>query len=216
MSSRLPRVACTGLHESVVKSLLLFGTFSLLCLTAASADRVTSKRGSLELPEGVIEYEWPSFPYLARLHGLDGYGIYRLNVGPDGEVSSVETVKTTTHKIFDDAAIKAFRKWRFLPNSARQVTLPVTFIMRGEGHRMSEARRLAIRAPAPERQRSSRSGSGTYRFIVDYESGHVRDVQVIKPSGRPSFDAAVVKAYRQWRFMPRSVRTIDTTAGFAP
>ena len=188
-------------------------------MTAADAKRVTSKHGSMDLPESVIKYEWPKTPYLARLHGLDGYGIYRMNIDrATGTVSSVTVVKTTSHKMLDDAAVNAFRKWRFRPNSVSQVTMPGTFsvIDSGKRHPLSEARRLAIHAPAPERPRSGRSGSGLYRFIVDYETGRVTDVQIIKSSGHEGFDAAVVKAYRQWRFVPRSARSIDTTVGFAP
>ncbi len=90
----------------------------------------------------------------------------------------------------------------------------MTFTLRGKP--LGAARRLAVYAPDPERPVTNRRGSGTFRFIVDYETGNVVDVQVIKSTGRISFDQAVVKAYRQWRFLPRKVHSIDTTVGFAP
>ena len=202
-----------------MKKSTLFVALSLLCVTAADAEKVRSKHGSMDLPEHVVKYEWPKAPYLARLHGLDGYGVFRMNIDrATGNVSSVTVVKTTTHKMLDDAAVNAFRKWRFRPNTVSEVTMPGTFTVIGDGkrHPLSEARRHAIYAPAPERPRSGRSGSGAFRFIIDYETGRVTDVKIIKSSGNKDFDAAVVKAYRQWRFRPRSARSIDTTVGFAP
>ncbi len=204
--------------QLVKRSILLVG-LALFVITTADAKKVTSKHGSMDLPDSVVKYEWPKTPYLARLHGLDGYGVYRLNIDrATGTVSSVTIVKTTTHKMLDDAAVDAFRKWRFQPNSISELTLPGTFTVIGSGkrHPLSEARRLAIYAPTPERPRSGRSGSGVYRFIIDYNTGRTTDVQIIRSSGHEGFDAAVVRAYRQWRFVPRSARSIDTTVGFAP
>ena len=202
-----------------MKRAVLIVALLLSYLSTADAEKVRSKHGSMDLPEHVVKYEWPKPPYLARLHGLDGYGVFRMNIDrATGNVSSVTVVKTTTHKILDEAAVNAFRKWRFRPNTVSQVTMPGTFSIIGSGkrHPLSEARRLAIHAPAPERPRSGRRGSGVFRFMIDYDTGRVTDVKIIKPSGNEAFDAAVVKAYRQWRFIPRSARSIDTTVGFAP
>ncbi|MBA3544473.1 MAG: TonB family protein [Chthoniobacterales bacterium] len=104
-----------------MKNYLLFLAILLSCGGTVAAERINSKNGRANLPEGVIDYVWPSYPYLARLNEFDGQGFFRLNVDPGtGKVSSVEIVKTTTHKILDDAAIAAFRKWRFQPHSPRQ------------------------------------------------------------------------------------------------
>lgn len=187
----------------------------LLFVMAAQARRVTTERGGGDLPDSVVEYKWPIYPYLARVNLFDGQGFFRLQINSDtGSVSSVTIVKSTTHKILDDAAIRAFRKWRFKPHSAEAVIVPVTFTL--EGRHLSEARRLAVYAVEPERPVTFHTGSGAFRFIVDYETGKVVDVQIIKSSGRISFDQAVVKAYRQWCFLPRKVHSIDTTVGFAP
>ncbi|MBA3544474.1 MAG: TonB family protein [Chthoniobacterales bacterium] len=90
--------------------------------------------------------------------------------------------------------------------------MPVTFTV--VGRRLSEARRLAVYAPDPERLVTAHRGSGVFRFLVDYETGTVTDVRIIRSTGRPSLDQAVVKAYRQWTFLPHKIRTIDTTVGF--
>ena len=80
-------------------------------VTAADAKRVTSKHGSMDLPDSVVKYERPKTPYLAPLHGLDGYGVFRMNIDrATGAVSSVTVLKTTTDKMLDDAAVDAFKK----------------------------------------------------------------------------------------------------------
>ncbi len=39
-------------------------------------------------------------------------------------------------------------------------------------------------------------GAGTFRFIIDYETGKVTGVEILKSTGRPGFDQDVVKASR--------------------
>jgi TonB family protein len=189
--------------------------FLLFFYTTAEAKRVAEKQGYIDLPRGLLEYEWPTYPFEARLNDLDGEGLYRLEIDREtGRVSSVIVLKSTTHKILDDAAIKAFRKWRFQPNRFSAVRIPAIFTI--NGHKLGEARRLATYAPQPDRPVTARNGRGTYRFIVDYATGNVTEVKVLQSSGRKDFDRAVVKAYRQWRFVPHTVRSIDTTVAFGP
>jgi TonB family protein len=188
-------------------------TLSMSQKSKNPAGRVFNKAGYADLPEGVIEYVWPSYPYMARLNDYDGEGWYQLQIDRDtGRVTDVIILKSTTHKVLDDAAITAFRKWRFRPHTSQSVILPATFFL--QGRKLGEARRLAVYAPEPEHPVTRHSGVGTYRFIVDYNTGTVKDVQVIRSSGRKTFDAAVVKAYRQWRFLPHKIHSVDTTVGF--
>jgi len=90
--------------------------------------------------------------------------------------------------------------------------VPANFVY--DNQKISEARRLAVYAPDPPQPVTWHHGVGVFRFIVDYDTGKVTDVQITKSTGRPSFDQDVVKAYRQWRFLPHKVRSIDTTVGF--
>jgi len=55
---------------------------------------------------------------------LEGSGLYRLNIKPDGTVSSVTVLKSTGHILLDRAAIHAFRQWRFRPGALRTVKAP--------------------------------------------------------------------------------------------
>jgi TonB family protein len=197
-------------------NLLLIVFFLLLPIVeSADAKRVTTKHGGGDLPDSVIEYKWPSYPYLARAKLFDGAGRFRLHIDrATGNVTSVTVLKSTTHKLLDDAAVTAFMKWRFKPHAAETADVPVTFTLQGK--RLSEARRLAVYAVEPDQPVTFHSGNGVFRFIIDYETGQTTDVKIIRSTGRVSFDQAVIKAYRQWRFVPHKVHTIDTTVGFGP
>jgi TonB family protein len=74
---------------------------------------------------------YPDYPYAARDQHLEGSGLYRLNINPDGTVSSVIVLKSTGHSLLDHAAIHAFQQWRFRPGAPRVVKLPINFSMKG-------------------------------------------------------------------------------------
>ena len=191
---------------------------SLVLLTAAGSKSIAAGHPDTDannddIRKDILHEVRPKYPYIARLKGHDGYGRYRLSIDREtGRVTSVEVVKTSTHKELDDCAVKAFQQWRFRPGTVEAVIVPANFIY--DKQKISEARRLAVYAPDPPQPMTWHHGTGTFRFLVDYNTGKVTDVQIIKSTGRPSFDQDVLKAYRQWRFLPRTVRSIDVTVGF--
>jgi len=73
----------------------------------------------------------PAYPYAARDQQLEGSGLYRLNIKPDGTVASVTVLKSTGHRLLDGAAVDAFRQWRFKPGALHALKLPITFSMKG-------------------------------------------------------------------------------------
>lgn len=163
----------------------------------------------------IVEKHLPDYGLLARGYGFGGEGKYRLEIDPkNGNVTSVTIVKSTAHKILDNAAISALRRWRFRAHSPPAIIVPVDFNVRG--YTVDEAQRLAVKCVEPQLPPTWHHGKAVYRFIVDYESGDVTDVQIIKSSGIPKFDEAVVTAYRQWRFPPHKVRSIDETIVVRP
>jgi TonB family protein len=73
----------------------------------------------------------PEYPVEARNQWLQGKGLFTLIITKTGKVSSVEVAKSTGHTILDNAAIKAFKMWRFAPNSPMEKTsIPIEFVLR--------------------------------------------------------------------------------------
>jgi protein TonB len=85
-----------------------------------------------EIKAAAIYHPYPDYPVDARrAQHLTGSGIILAKVDQKtGKVTSVMMEKSTGHKILDDAALSAFRQWRFRPGtSIRQFHAPVNFIL---------------------------------------------------------------------------------------
>ena len=84
----------------------------------------------------------PEYPLPAQKRHWTGRGIFACNIRTDGTVASVDVLRSTGHEILDQAAIAAFRQWRFQPgDKLKLVRIPMNFWMNGSGvrQRMSGA-----------------------------------------------------------------------------
>jgi len=80
--------------------------------------------GSPQWPQTVD----PKYPLEARAKGLTGRGSAEVKVNPwTGYVTSVWMLKSTGHQILDNAAVEAFRQWRFRPRTVTAVDISVQF-----------------------------------------------------------------------------------------
>jgi TonB family protein len=71
----------------------------------------------------------PQYPADAKARHLTGSGAFALHIRPDGSVERVETVKNIGHPTLDRAAIAAFERWRFHPDSATWVLrIPIRYV----------------------------------------------------------------------------------------
>ena len=93
-----------------------------------------------EAPANVIYSPSPEYPTaalqsqltFAKAHRpMSGSGLFALIVDREtGKVTEVKTMQSTGQKILDDAAISAFRRWRFKPKTVfRAVRVPITFVL---------------------------------------------------------------------------------------
>ena len=70
----------------------------------------------------------PVIPFSIWMSGLGGHGVFQLKIDPQtGRVTDVMVLETTRHGRLDDASVKAFRQWRFVPHTVDSVTIPLTF-----------------------------------------------------------------------------------------
>ena len=75
----------------------------------------------------------PDYPLEARARHVTGSGVVLLDVDTaSGRVTNARMLQSTGHKILDDAALDAFRRWRFQPGKpAPQVKIPIRYSMAG-------------------------------------------------------------------------------------
>ena len=57
----------------------------------------------------------PEYPEMAVFLGYQGSSVIRIKVSVEGLSTGVEIVRSSGHKILDEAAAKALRQWRFTP-----------------------------------------------------------------------------------------------------
>ena len=77
----------------------------------------------------------PEYPYEARRQRITGSGVIVMTVDPvSGKVNSASLAKSTGSPFLDNAALAAFRRWRFKPGSVSSVTCPVTFTLTGASY----------------------------------------------------------------------------------
>jgi len=78
----------------------------------------------------------PQYPYEARSRRITGSGVCVLDIDvASGSVSSANMAQSIGNPILDNAAVSAFRQWRFKPGAAApKVKVPITFTMTGASY----------------------------------------------------------------------------------
>jgi len=214
---------------------------AVLAITTASASAhtgaaATSVKEKDSKPRSVSEAEAyalaiyaprPAYPYAAREKRLTGSGIVLVSVDSStGTVVSAQMLKSTGYKVLDDSALEAFRQWRFKPGTVRKVRIPTNFVMRGSpgygeylravGH--SLWLQNATHWSLPEYPREARdkglTGKGIAMVKVDPRTGYVTSALMLKSTGQAILDNAALRTFRQWRFKPRTVTTLEIPVQF--
>ena len=75
----------------------------------------------------VLHAYWPGNSVYTRVHWHLKIGVFLLNVRGDGTVSSIGILQRIGHPQMDGATLRAFAKWRFRPNSVREVRVPAYY-----------------------------------------------------------------------------------------
>ena len=77
----------------------------------------------------------PQYPYEARSRKITGSGVCVVTVDPgSGSVTGASMTQSIGSPILDNAALSAFRQWRFRPGTVSQIRIPITFTMTGASY----------------------------------------------------------------------------------
>ena len=167
----------------------------------------------------------PRYPYEARTSHMTGLGLVRLEIDKrTGYVTDARMLKSTSHKMLDDEALNALRAWRFKPGTVSAIRIPVRFTMdraelvRHLGHSLWLENALYWFLPDYPRAAREKglTGKGIAVLKIDPSSGYVASVSMIKSTRQAILDSATIIAFRQWRFRPRSVTTVEVPIQFTP
>jgi TonB family protein len=74
----------------------------------------------------------PEYPYQTRSRHITGRGVCVVEVDPgSGSVTSASMASSIGNPILDNAALSAFRQWRFKRGAVSKVRIPITFTTTG-------------------------------------------------------------------------------------
>jgi TonB family protein len=185
---------------------LLF-SFSYSCAVSAE------QPGEITEPRNASRYvrvaPHPEYPAEARLRHMSGSGLALLKIDRhSGRVTSATMLRTTGHAILDDAALRAYRAWRFQPGKISELRLPTVFTMTGVPLEQINAAADAINAPRPKypsrAQIAGWTGQAVVLMEVDYRTGRVSSARLLKSTGHEILDESAMDALRRWQFRPRT------------
>jgi TonB family protein len=189
----------------------------LIVMSAFGVDAGPRKDDKQDEPQiSAIYRPWPRYPLDARRKRMEGAGLFRLNIEPkSGGVRNVEILKSTGHKLLDDIGVQTFHKWRFPIGQVTSVKIPLEFKL--TQITSENAKEYQIFTPPPMYphalrrhhlrptgipQRQKRAGSGVFHLYIDYETGHVIEVETGESTGSKFLDDAAISGFRRWRFKP--------------
>lgn len=77
----------------------------------------------------------PEYPYEARRTHATGSGVCVVTVDTgSGNVTDATMAQSIGSPLLDNAAVSAFKRWRFKPGSVSKVKIPITFTMSGASY----------------------------------------------------------------------------------
>ena len=109
-----------------MRRLVLFPVIPLISLSWVAGELATPAQNvfppqAVYSPPPVYRSEWVQ-------QGVTGKGILIVTIDPKtGIVTGTRMLQSTGSKLLDDAALKAYSKWRFKPGSVPQIKVPIDF-----------------------------------------------------------------------------------------
>ena len=176
----------------------------------------------------------PNYPYLDRTLRHTGTGLFRITIDvQSGTVSNVTVLKSTGFKSLDSSTLASLRTWRWKPGTWKIVELPVTFTLvrqhRAESRNQKEQQTLIapgaipltplaqkyqplISAPLPKPVRNAQgeylAGSGFVLVELEWKTGAIKSVKLVRSSGNKDLDDSVMTTLRGWKFKPATTTPV--------
>jgi TonB family protein len=111
----------------IVSALIGGVLFPSLCVARQS---VAYASDNAPYRAGLLSWEAPAYPFLAKLHRCQGRGVFRVTVNPaNGRPARVVMLKSTGFGILDDSALAALRAWRWKPGTRGPFDIPIAFTL---------------------------------------------------------------------------------------
>lgn len=76
----------------------------------------------------------PEYPFEARRKHITGSGVCLLSIDPDGKVTDATMTQSIGSPVLDNAAVSAFKRWRFRPGTDPKIRIPINFTMTDPSH----------------------------------------------------------------------------------
>ena len=97
---------------------------------AVANQSVAYASGNAPYRAGLISWEVPAYPFLAKLHHCQGRGVFRATINPaSGHPANVVLLNSTGFGILDDSVLAALQAWRWKPGTRGQFDIPITFTL---------------------------------------------------------------------------------------
>ena len=120
-------------YALVVITLVVTVSSTVLARPSNYFYRVSPSDSSLK-QEAALYAKRPEYPVDARQKHFTGSGVFALHIRSNGTVERVEVLKSIGHTILDQAAVAAFREWRFRPHSIALVRVPIRYVVGPSPH----------------------------------------------------------------------------------
>ena len=109
------------LQEAIDEALIV--PFAILEAADVGAHCPTVFRKENIKSVGVLRSVHPIYPRTAKKCGWEGTVLVRVTVETNGRASKAAVSRSSGHKVLDDAAVKAVKRWSFRP--ARDWNIPI-------------------------------------------------------------------------------------------
>jgi TonB family protein len=176
-----------------------------------------------EARKELISTPAPKYPTVARRDRLEGAGVFHIHFDiQTGQVRRVTVLHSTGHAVLDEASIIALRQWKIKPHTFQEIKVPLSFRLVADDPTSASAsahRESILYAPAPRYPLSALAegvpGRGLFQLLIDTNTGQVTEVKILHTSGDVRLDSAALKAFRQWRFRPHTLKKLTVPMNFS-